>query len=216
MNDIERIILTAEKEVGYKEEPMGKHLTKYGIEYGWNGVAWCVIFIWWLFKKCYLSSLFFDGGKTASCGAVYRWAVKKGIVVKTPKRGDLVIFTFRKDKNGNPETSHIGLLVDCNSKYVTTIDGNTCVNGSPDNGGHVMKQTRSRKYVYAFIRPLYNESEIIEFEYTVVRGDSLYRIAEKFYGENKGYLWKKIYEYNGLTSTIIHPGQKLKLPSLVD
>lgn len=59
--------------------------------------------------------------------------------------------------------------------------------------------------------------------YTVVKGDCLWSIAKKFYGD--GSKWKKIYEANpkvcgkpykkgGITYVMIHPGDKLTIPSV--
>jgi nucleoid-associated protein YgaU len=49
--------------------------------------------------------------------------------------------------------------------------------------------------------------------YTVASGDSLSKIAKKFYGD--GNQWKKIFEANRDTvknPDLIHPGQVLKIP----
>lgn len=49
--------------------------------------------------------------------------------------------------------------------------------------------------------------------YTVVAGDSLSKIAKKFYGDGKK--WKPIFEANRDTvknPDLIHPGQVLKIP----
>ena len=49
--------------------------------------------------------------------------------------------------------------------------------------------------------------------YTVVAGDSLSKIAKKFYGD--GNKWKAIFEANRDTvknPDLIHPGQVLKIP----
>ena len=47
--------------------------------------------------------------------------------------------------------------------------------------------------------------------YTVAAGDSLWGIAQKRLGNGNRY--KEIMTLNGLSSTVIRPGQKLKLPS---
>lgn len=47
--------------------------------------------------------------------------------------------------------------------------------------------------------------------YTVVKGDSLWAIAQKQMGD--GTKWKQIYDLNGLKSETIFPGQFLKLPN---
>ena len=49
--------------------------------------------------------------------------------------------------------------------------------------------------------------------YTVVAGDSLSKIAKKFYGD--GNTWNRIFEANRDTvknPDLIHPGQVLKIP----
>ena len=49
--------------------------------------------------------------------------------------------------------------------------------------------------------------------YTVAAGDSLSKIAKKFYGD--GNKWKRIFEANRDTvknPDLIHPGQVLKIP----
>ncbi|MCL2354131.1 MAG: N-acetylmuramoyl-L-alanine amidase, partial [Defluviitaleaceae bacterium] len=46
------------------------------------------------------------------------------------------------------------------------------------------------------------------FNYTVVAGDNLWSIAQRF-----GTTMEAIMQLNGLTSTLIHPGQVLRIPS---
>lgn len=46
--------------------------------------------------------------------------------------------------------------------------------------------------------------------YTVKRGDSLWKISKKYLG--KGNRYREIQSANGLKSTLIHAGQKLKIP----
>lgn len=47
------------------------------------------------------------------------------------------------------------------------------------------------------------------FDYSVVAGDTLWKISEKFYGNGAKYIW--IIEDNHLTSTVIYVGQTLKI-----
>lgn len=47
--------------------------------------------------------------------------------------------------------------------------------------------------------------------YTVVKGDSLWAIAQEYLG--KGNRYPEIMALNGMKTTTIHPGQKLRLPS---
>ena len=47
--------------------------------------------------------------------------------------------------------------------------------------------------------------------HTVVKGNSLWAIARKYLGN--GHRYKEIMELNGLSSTVIYAGQKLKIPS---
>lgn len=203
---IEDIISLANKEVGVKAS--NDYTCKYTAEYGYKG-AWCVMFIWWLFKHTNISKLFYDGNKTASCTILYKWALAKGQVVSVPKRGDIIIFKFSTKKGYE---LHMGICEDFDGKYIYTIDGNTCATGAEYNGGEVMKKKRNKSYIQYVIRPLYEENndENNDEIYVVKKGDSLWKIAVLYYG--KGSLWTKIYEYNDLDSTNIKVGQKLKIP----
>lgn len=209
MNNRELIIETAIKEIGYKEEPNGD--TKYCREYynAPSNVEWCCIFIWWLFKKCKLSHLFFDGGKVASCGAVHKWGSTHGYITTEPVKGDLVIWSFRKLKNGARETSHIGIIEKVTDKEITAIEGNTSI-GAESNGGEVMRRTRSRNLVYSFVHIPYEPVSIEYDEYIVKKGDTLSKICLSHYGNAK--LYTKVAEYNNINPNIIYTGQKIKLP----
>jgi len=52
-----------------------------------------------------------------------------------------------------------------------------------------------------------------ENSYTVVKGDNLWKIAEKKY--NDGYAWSKIAKANNLkNASVLYVGQKLKMPAV--
>ena len=146
MNDIEKLISIATKEIGTKESPSGSNKQKYGIEYGQNGVSWCLIFIWWCFKQAGLSKYFYGGGKSASC-TQFVSHYKSQVITGNYQRGDLVFFNF----SGGSATQHVGLCTDCSGGYITTIDGNTGTTNEA-NGGAVMTRKRPLKYVVKGIR----------------------------------------------------------------
>lgn len=208
MGKIEDIHKLAISQIGYQEAPNGYN--KYNLAYyGRNSsAAWCVTFDWWLFNQTGNSDLFYGGGKINGCGRLWDWYVanQPDCIVKSkiPILGDLVLFTF-----GKPH-EHIGWCESFNGNQVTSIDGNTSEVGSQDNGGHVLRRTRGKSCIWGVIRPRYNEQPQPvpeEVWYTVVKGDSLYKIGKKF-----GVPWQSIAELNGIKSPYtIYPNQKLRI-----
>ena len=154
------ILALAKKEIGVKESPAGSNDVKYNTEYYGRRVsggdwAWCAVFVWWLFQQADASNLYYDGDKTAYVPTLVTWAKKKGLVVDTPKPGDLVCFDF---KNNN-RAGHVGVCESWDGQYVTTIDGNTGT-GNEANGGCVMRRRRHKKYIFAIIRPKYDMERV--------------------------------------------------------
>ena len=147
------IVKKAVSQIGTRE---GKNnANKYGEAYGWDNVAWCVIFVWWVFMECGASMLFYGGKKTASCTAVYKWAKQAGLIVNkySAKPGDLVLFKFSSDP-----PDHIGIIESAGASRLVTIEGNTSSgnSGSQANGDGVYRRYRSYSQVYAVIRPKYD------------------------------------------------------------
>jgi len=112
---LNKLIKVASAEVGYHEGTNNDN--QYGIEYGWNNVAWCCIFAWWICNKSGV-----DFPKCAHCNQVEAYARNNGRwVTENYKVGDFVIFDY--DLNG--ERDHIGFIVGIGEdNYVTTIEGN--------------------------------------------------------------------------------------------
>lgn len=157
------IVAKAATQIGVKESPAGSNMQKYGKAYGWNGVPWCCQFVWWVFRECGASSLFYDGKKVAYCPYVVTWAKRAGLWLgrtANPQPGDIVLFA-----GSNGVASHIGIVEKRNSaSQVQTIEGNTSTT-SNDNGGAVMRRTRnynttsSSFHVLGFVRPKYAKAE---------------------------------------------------------
>lgn len=150
--DYKKIVKVLEKEVGYEE---GKNNdNKYGKDYGWNNVAYCVIFMWWAFKEAGASDYFCGGTKQASCTKVKEWAQAHNCwVTKDYKPGDLLLFNF----NGKNTPKHIGFLVEVKNGVYYTIEGNTSPSnrGSQENGDGVWNKQRKLSSIVGAYRPNY-------------------------------------------------------------
>ena len=146
-----KVIELAMAEAGYVE---GKNnLNKFAPIAGHaNNQPWCNTFI---------SAMFIQAGIreaipiTASCAATLAWGIKNKRIIQTEKAkcGDLLIFDFTK----SGQAQHIGLAIknfDPKTQTIKTIEGNTGEK-SQANGEGVYIKTRSKDFIKAVIRPLY-------------------------------------------------------------
>jgi hypothetical protein len=141
MNEIIRI---AEKELGQTEKPVNSNKTKYGKWFGFDGVAWCGIFVSWCYAQAGfpLPKIGFTKG-FAGCQTAVAYFKKMNQITKMPVEGDIVFF----DWNADGRYDHTGIFVKwINDKEFHTIEGNTAV-GNDSNGGTVMKRVRKNKNV---------------------------------------------------------------------
>ncbi|MBP1737518.1 MAG: hypothetical protein H6Q60_1399 [Oscillospiraceae bacterium] len=158
MSQISTLLALAATQIGITESPADSNTVKYNTEYYGKEVSgsaypWCMVFQWWLFYMCGLSSLFYGGSKTASCSALLSWAKKKRYNVTWDYQpGDLILFNF----SGGTSTQHVGICESVTDTTITTIDGNTGTSNEA-NGGAVMRRTRNLSYVVAAFRPQYTE-----------------------------------------------------------
>ena len=93
--------------------------------------------------------------KTASCSVMGDYAYKKNAnrSWKDKKVGDIVLYDF----NRNGTSDHTGILERVNKDgTIDVIEGNTSQK-SDDNGGNVMRRTRSKATKMYFVRPNYND-----------------------------------------------------------
>jgi len=142
---MKKLIEIANKEVGTKEIPANSNKSKYGKWFGFDGVAWCGMFVSWCYAQAGtpLPNIGFTKGY-AGCQTAVAYFVKNKKITKTPQEGDIVFFDWNADKRYD----HTGIFVRWVKPNETfeSIEGNTSyVNQS--NGGEVMLRTRSNKNV---------------------------------------------------------------------
>lgn len=136
-----RMLALAARSIGYVEG--ADNHTNVGVWYGLDHQPWCAMFQSWL---AWRSGLRFH---YAYCPYVVRDARAKafGLSITSAKRGALVLF----DWQGDGVADHIGIVTAVNADgTVDTIEGNT----SPadfSNGGMVMRRTRPRSQIQAFV-----------------------------------------------------------------
>ena len=163
------IINKAVSQIGVKEHPSGSNTVKYNTAYYGRSVSgasypWCCAFVWWVFKECGASELFYAGNKTAYCPTVETYYRSVGQwYTSNPQAGDLVLFDF----TGKGVAGHIGILekVNADGTY-SVIEGNTST-ASNDNGGSVMRRCRKRSTIRGFARPKYTSGgKIVSYNNT--------------------------------------------------
>lgn len=153
-----QVIVTALAEVGTTEKGT-TNLQKYGKEYGWDGVPWCGIFVWWVFKHAgHGADLKKFVGPTAGTILFHQELKKYGwkkISPKNAKKGDIVFFDFG-GVNGS-ESDHVGLVRSNVGGELHTIEGNTSpgTGGSQRDGGGVYERKRAYGLVHSVWRPPY-------------------------------------------------------------
>jgi hypothetical protein len=151
-----RVLDVARRELGVAESPAGSNRQPYGKAYGWDGVAWCAQWAWWVLTEAGCAALV---PKTASTVVMRDWYRQRGQWhTSNPKPGDLVFFRF--PGNNNP-VNHVGLVevVEPGGTLIT-IEGNTAGTNAGDqrNGGMVARKRRLSNIV-GFARPAYTPPE---------------------------------------------------------
>lgn len=136
-----KVVELAVKEVGVVESPKNSNKTKYGKWFGLDGVAWCGMFVSWLYAQAgmQLPKIGFSKG-FAGCQTAVAYFKKKGWITNDPVPGDIVFFDWNKDGRYD----HTGIFVeDVSDDEFITIEGNTSLTNQ-SNGGQVMRRKRSR------------------------------------------------------------------------
>lgn len=199
-----------------------------------QGVAWCATFVCWCFYKAFGKAAALKllcqptntkNNAGAGCKHARNYFKAKGRLHDSPQPGDQIFF-YSSDKS---QISHTGLVYDVSGGKVYTIEGNTSsASGVVANGGAVAKKSYSLTYarIAGYGRPDYGaqaadttekektdapaEIDHTAYEtYTVKKGDTLWRIAQKQLGSGSKY--KTIMQLSGLASDKLKVGQVLRI-----
>lgn len=157
MSQVAEVIRIAKGEVGYKEGFSGGHWDnkeKYAAEVpglAWvsaGGWPWCAVYVSWLALKANVADLF---PRSASCSYGVDWFRKKGRFSAYPAIGAQVFY-------GKDGGAHTGLVVAYDANTITTVEGNTNTDGSPEgNGVYLRKRNRRDANTYGYGLPEYAE-----------------------------------------------------------
>ena len=170
MTAIDRLLKTANDEIGYLEKKSNAYLdnktanagesnyTKYwrDLKPEWQGEPWCDAFVSW----CFLKAFGADMAQKLLCGGLYSYYTPASANYfkahkqwyTTPRSGDVVYFQV----GGN--IGHTGIVEDYKNGYVITIEGNTSgASGVIQNGGGVCRKTYKygSSYISGYGRPKY-------------------------------------------------------------
>lgn len=130
--------------------------------------AWCAAFVSWAFAEA--GAPLPEMQKAGRPGFVgvpigTAWAINHGETVQDPQPGDIVIYSWYPITwdNGYPWVwyggqwviagDHVGIVDHIEGNTVWSIEGNTSVNASQDNGGAVLLRNRPMSQVAVFWRP---------------------------------------------------------------
>jgi len=136
-----KIVEIARKEIGTVEVPENSNKTKYGKWFGFDGAAWCAMFVSWCYAMAdeQLPNIGFKKG-FAGCQMGYAYFKIMGWITDKPVAGDIVLF----DWNGDERFDHTGIFVEWITNIsFNSIEGNTAV-GNDSNGGKVMLRERNK------------------------------------------------------------------------
>ncbi|HLP14095.1 MAG TPA: peptidoglycan-binding protein [Flavobacteriales bacterium] len=147
-----KIIEIAHSQLGVTESPAGSNKNPYGKWYGWDGYAWCAMFVSWVYDQAgHPLGKINDPKGYRDCQSGYNYWKAKRELTAAPETGDIVLF----DWEGNGLSDHTGIFhewADAGKKHFWCYEGNTAV-GDDSNGGIVMRRKRSVATVKAFVKP---------------------------------------------------------------
>lgn len=154
------VVRVAASEVGVTESPANSNCVKYNNWYYGHWVSgaaypWCAAFVSWVLAQAGAGHL---AARSASCPAIKSDAQRRGTYHAGSAGiapGDLVLYQF--DRDADPD--HIGIVESVSGSSIVAIEGNTSLT-SNDNGGAVMRRTRSKGLIMGYVRPAYDGASV--------------------------------------------------------
>lgn len=144
--------------IGVAENPVNSNnvlfnTVYYGHEVNGEKYKWDLTFIWYMFKICGGSHLYFNGKKTISHTELQNYFKKLNRCFKKPEVGDIMLFT------DNTEVKAGIVLSVLNDSTVKIIEG--CSRGdNPNISRKVMIRSKTSEVFYDFLRPEYAVTEV--------------------------------------------------------
>lgn len=150
MTDVERVLFVADTQVNVSECPAnsnaGPKVEEYLGEVGLpKGNPWCAAFVAWCGRVALKER--WPLLKTGGCQALYQDSERKGLVVTSPRAGDVFLLWFPKLNR----FAHTGFVVEAKGGGWVTVEGNTSGGGSRE-GWIVARRTRVFAAADRFIR----------------------------------------------------------------
>lgn len=176
----------ARSQIGYVERPVNR--TKFGRQFGQDGIFWCMAFVWACFENSDNKGLVI---KTASTRELYHAARRGDRRMKwlagnaDVKAGDLV--EFHMGGSLRP-VNHIGIVERrLPDGRLVCIEGNTGGRGpgGERNGGMVARKIRDRRHVVNFVRPNFTGADVVQtpgppgFPGTIIRAGATGRAVRQ-------------------------------------
>ena len=166
MNEIEKVISIAKEQIGNGAK---KYREWY---YGYNatGVAWCAVFVSWLFSQEGVKMVKTDG---AGCfaregnGTYGKWYKR---TETTPQKGDIITFRWGGSYTDQYHSDHVGIVYYTDSNNVYTIEGNT--GGSNDTSEVSYRMyNKSDSRINGYFRPFYSDKKESDDTMEIQKGD---------------------------------------------
>ncbi|MBL7921597.1 MAG: peptidoglycan-binding protein [Bacteroidia bacterium] len=148
----EKIIEIAASQVGTKESPANSNKTKYGKWYGFDGFAWCAMFVSWVYDQAGHPLGHIDDDKGyRDCRSGYNHWKATGEITNNPEKGDIVLFDWTNDGRAD----HTGIFnewLDAGKTKFSAYEGNTAVGNDSDGGQVMFRKDRKAASVKAFVK----------------------------------------------------------------